>query len=109
MIRVFNSVPDPRYFEMDLDQWNRTQNYGSSSGSRSQQKKLDFFLRFFSYYIRGTRTSVVRDNKTVEIKSFLIFLLVDQRIRNQVPNKQLRIRIMEAQKLMDPTDPKHWF
>jgi hypothetical protein len=52
----------------------------------------------------GTFTSFFKDQKskrtykTVEIKVFVIFLLDDG---------QIRMRIREAQKQTDPTDPQH--
>ncbi len=69
-------------------------------------KSIFFSLSFYAYsFLKvGTFTSSSKDkksyrsHKTVEIKIFLNFLLVDGRIR-------IRTRIQEAQKQMNPTDP----
>ncbi len=60
----------------------------SSVAFKMRTKNYIFFLVFFCFlHSVGTRTLVVKDNKslrtrkTVEIKSFLIFLLVDVRSR----------------------------
>ncbi len=70
------------------------------------KKQVVFFLQgliLVTYGTVDTITSVVKNNKslrrhkTVERKVFLILFRVNR-----------RIRIPEAQKLADPTDPDHW-
>jgi hypothetical protein len=71
---------------------------------KCQQKKV-FFTFLCSLLTAGTFTTVCKDsksfrsNKTVEIKFFLDFLLVGEKIR---------IRILEAQNLRGHTDPEHF-
>jgi hypothetical protein len=64
---------------------------------------------FYLLLFEGTFTSFFKDkkslksHKTIGINVFLLFLLDDRRIRIRI--SELWIRIREAQKHMDPTDP----
>ncbi len=69
-----------------------------------------FFESTFTSFFKDKKSC--RSHKTVEIKIFLNFLLVDGRIRIRIHTNKLwiRMRIQKAQKRTDPTDPdpEHW-
>ncbi len=90
------SVPDQWHFESDPDPWIRTFGYGSGSRScsfrqwllRCQQKIFFLSSRFLLITFCRTFTSVFEDRKSLRSHKtakimvfFLIFLLVDVRIR----------------------------
>ncbi len=73
----------------------------------------NLFLCLFLF--EGSLTSFFKDeelyrsHKTVDIKVFLHFLLVYGRIRirSRIRIRTDKLRIQEAQKHTDPTDPEH--
>jgi hypothetical protein len=108
-----NADPDPTNFIIDPQDVN---------------EKLIFLNNFFCLFLfENTFTSFFKDKKSkrshkaVGSRFFLLFLLGDRRIRSRIrihtPDYWIRIRIQEAQKHTDPTDPdpdsdpdpQHWF
>ncbi len=81
-------------------------------------KKLFFVLSFFAYYFLNTFTSFFKYKSHKEVTKqkesmfFSLFLLDDRRIRIQIrtrirnSDQWIRMRIREAQKHMDSTDPE---
>jgi hypothetical protein len=86
--------PDPAIFVSDL---------------QDVDKKIVFKF-FFAYYF--LKVHLHNFSKTKSHKEFLLFLLDDGRIRIRIHISDEWIRIREAQKHMDPTDPdsnpQHW-
>ncbi len=72
---------------------------------------LILFEGTFTSYLKIKRHKEVTKS-TVGINVFLLFLLDDRRIRTRISDKWIRMRIREAPKNMDPTDPgsdpQHW-
>jgi hypothetical protein len=105
-MRILASVPltndpalDPALFVSDLQ----------------DAKKNSFFSKFLCLFLFEL-TSFFKDKKsqrspeTVEIKVFLHFLRVYIRIRIRTNILRIQMRVQEAQKHMDNTDPdpEHW-
>ncbi len=102
--------PDPRIRTLNV----RSDSALFVSSFQENNKKKIFVLSFCLLLTVGTYiyTSIqksLRSHKIIEIKVFLNFFGLLKEGFGPHPYKQIRIRIGNAQKFTNPTDPEHWF